>query len=65
MPVQFRLIREDELHALLDLYTHFGGNDMPLPDEDVLVQVWESFINDPKISCVVGRRRDRSWRLVR
>ncbi len=54
MPVQFRLIREDELHALLDLYTHFGGNDMPLPDEDVLVQVWESFINDPKISCVVG-----------
>jgi GNAT superfamily N-acetyltransferase len=54
MPVQFRLIREGELHALLDLYTHFGGNDMPLPEESVLRQVWESFINDPKISCVVG-----------
>jgi len=52
--VQFRLIREDEMHALLDLYTHFGGDDIPLPDEDVLAQVWQSFIGDPKISCVVG-----------
>jgi GNAT superfamily N-acetyltransferase len=54
MPVQFRLIREDELHALLDLYTHLAVNDLPLPEESVLAQVWESFIGDPKISCVVG-----------
>ena len=54
MSVQFRLIREDEVQDLISLYKHFRGNDMPLPEDAVIAQVWESFIRDPKISCVVG-----------
>ena len=54
MDIQFRLIREDEVHALLELYKHLAVNDLPLPEERVIEQVWESFINDPKIFCVVG-----------
>ena len=54
MDVQFRLTHEDEMHALLELYTHLAVDDLPLPDESVLEQVWQEFISDPKISCVVG-----------
>lgn len=54
MQVQFRLVREDEVQALLALYKHLAVNDIPLPEERMVEQVWESFINDPKIMCVVG-----------
>jgi len=54
MEIQFRLIRADELASLLDLYRHLNSDEPPLPAADVLDQVWGSFLNDPKIACLVG-----------
>lgn len=59
MEIQFRLIREDEMQALLELYTNLAVTDLPLPKENVLEQVWKDFIGDPKISCVVGEVEGR------
>ena len=61
MGIQFRLIRADELTGLLNLYKHLNSDEPPLPEEVVLNQVWDSFITDPKIYCVVG---DMEGRLV-
>lgn len=54
MEIQFRLIRADERSGLLDLYQHLNSDEPPLPEDDVLNQVWHEFITDPKIWCVVG-----------
>ena len=54
MEIQFRLIRTDELSNLLDLYKYLNSDEPPLPEEDVLNQVWSNFITDSKIYCVVG-----------
>ena len=54
MEIQFRSIRTNELSSLLDLYKYLHSDESPLPAEEFLNQVWESFITDPKIHCVVG-----------
>jgi GNAT superfamily N-acetyltransferase len=54
MEIQFRLIRADELSCLLELYKHLNSDEPPLPEEDVVNQVWHDFMADPKIHCVVG-----------
>ena len=61
MEIQFRLIRAGELSSLLDLYKHLNSDEPPLPAEDILNRVWNDFLTDPKISCVVG---DVEGRLV-
>jgi GNAT superfamily N-acetyltransferase len=59
MDIQFRLVRADDLEALLELYTHLNPTDTPLPDEAVLRQVWRDFLADPKIHCLVGEVDNR------
>ena len=54
MNVQFRLARQAELAALLDLYKHLHATDAPLPDDDALGLVWRDILNDPKLHCFVG-----------
>ena len=54
MEIQFRLIRANELSSLLDLYKYLHSDELPLPVEELLNQVWDSFLTDPKIHCVVG-----------
>jgi GNAT superfamily N-acetyltransferase len=59
MEIQYRLIRADELSGLLDLYQHLNADDAPLPEGDILNQVWNDFLTDPGISCVVGEIEGR------
>jgi GNAT superfamily N-acetyltransferase len=59
MEIQFRLIRANELSSLLDLYKYLHSDESPLPAEELLNQVWDSFITDPKIQCVVGDAEGR------
>jgi GNAT superfamily N-acetyltransferase len=59
MEVQFRLVRADELEALLDLYTHLNPADAPLPEAVALRQVWSDFLADSKIRCLVGEVEGR------
>jgi len=61
MEIQFRLIRANELSSLLDLYKYLHSDESPLPAEELLNQVWDSFLTDLKIHCVVG---DMGGRLV-
>jgi GNAT superfamily N-acetyltransferase len=57
--VEVRIIRDDELAALLDLYTHLHPSDAPLPEADGLKLVWEEIVHDPKIQCLVVERDDK------
>jgi GNAT superfamily N-acetyltransferase len=59
MEIEFRLIRACELSSLLDLYKHLNSDEPPLPTEDILNQVWNDFLTDPKIFCVVGETEGR------
>jgi GNAT superfamily N-acetyltransferase len=59
MDIQFRLVREDELPLLLDLLTHLNPDDCPLPADDIVHQVWNDFLTDPKIQCMVGETDGR------
>jgi GNAT superfamily N-acetyltransferase len=59
MEIQFRSVRADELASLLDLYTHLNSDEPPLPNEDVLNQIWSDFLSDPKITCLVGEMDGR------
>jgi len=59
MEIEFRLIRTDELSSLLDLYKHLNSDEPPLPEGDILNQVWNNFLTDPKIYCVVGEIEGR------
>lgn len=59
MEIKFRPICADELSSLLDLYAHLNSNEQPLPDGDVINQVWNSFLGDPKICCLVGEMDGR------
>lgn len=54
MSIQFRMVRADDLFGLLDLYKHLNPDDLPLPAEEILHQVWNDFLTDPKVFCVVG-----------
>ena len=59
MDIHFRPIRADELSSLLALYKHLNADDLPLPAEDILCQVWSDFLSDPKIHCIVGEAEER------
>jgi GNAT superfamily N-acetyltransferase len=59
MDIQFRLVRADEIEALLELYTHLNPTDAPRPDEAALRQVWDEFLADPKVRCLVGEVDNR------
>jgi GNAT superfamily N-acetyltransferase len=52
--VLFRTIERHELPALLDLYRHLHDTDAPLPADDVLWQVWEEILQDPKMRVLVA-----------
>jgi GNAT superfamily N-acetyltransferase len=52
--VLFRAIERHELPALLDLYRHLHEADAPLPADDVLWQVWEEILQDPKMRVLVA-----------
>jgi GNAT superfamily N-acetyltransferase len=54
MDIQFRLVRPDELQALVRLYQQLNPLDAPLPDEAIVGQVWKDFLSDPKIRCLGG-----------
>lgn len=54
MDIQFRRICPDELPDLLELYRHMNADEPPPPAADVLERVWDDFLNDPKITCLVG-----------
>lgn len=59
MQIQFRTIRADELAGLLELYQHLNSDEPPLPTDAVLHQVWNDFLTDPKIHCIVGEADGR------
>lgn len=54
--VHFRAIRQHELPALLDLYRHLHATDAPLPPDDVLRQLWDAILHDPKLYYFVADR---------
>lgn len=54
MDIEFRRIHSDELSSLFALYQHLNSDEPPLPAEDILNQVWDDFLTDPKIFCMVG-----------
>jgi GNAT superfamily N-acetyltransferase len=49
-----RLIREDELPQLLDLYRHLHVADLPLPPRDELAALWQSIRCDPNLAYIVA-----------
>ena len=59
MGLQFRSVQADELSSLLDLYQHLNSDEPPLPAEDILNEVWNNYLTDPKIQCVVGEIEGR------
>ena len=59
MGLQFRPVRAAELSSLLDLYQHLNSDEPPLPAEDILNEVWNNYLTDPKIQCVVGEIEGR------
>jgi GNAT superfamily N-acetyltransferase len=52
--VCIRTVERHELSALLDLYRHLHVTDAPLPADDVLCQVWDEILQDPKVSVFVA-----------
>ena len=57
--VKYRLIRADELPALLDLYKYLHVTDAPLPEEGRLQEIWNDFLTDSKVHCLVGEVDNR------
>ncbi|MBW4687940.1 MAG: GNAT family N-acetyltransferase [Komarekiella atlantica HA4396-MV6] len=67
MNISIRSIQQDELSALLNLYTHLNPTDAPLPDESTLQEIWQEILSDRKINCFVadlGRKLIASCILV-
>ncbi len=48
-----RLMRHDELRALLDLYEHFEHDDPILEDNQELKDLWDEIYNDPNLYYIV------------
>ena len=48
-----RLIRADELSALLALYQYLHTSDAPLPDAGQLNLVWGEMLSDARLRCFV------------
>lgn len=56
MPVIIREVAEDELSALLQLYTHLNPNDPALP-LDQAAQIWTPMVQNPDL-CIFGVYQD-------
>jgi len=54
MNVIYRLIRHDELPALLDLHKHLFDEDLPVPDEKTLSRIWSEMLADRKMNCLAA-----------
>ncbi|MBI5303529.1 MAG: GNAT family N-acetyltransferase [Chloroflexi bacterium] len=52
--IKIRTINRNELPALLELYRHLHAVDAPLPSDDLLHQVWNDIVNDPRLDCLVA-----------
>ena len=52
MAYKIRTIQNDEQHSLIALYKHLNPEDPPI-EEQTLHNVWDQFIHDPKITCIV------------
>lgn len=52
--MKIRSIHRHELPALLKLYEHLHSRDAPLPEEEVLLGVWDEIWDDSKIHCLVA-----------
>lgn len=52
MTYEIRPIQRSELEALLTLYKYLNPEDPPV-DEQILYAIWDQFIHDPKITCIV------------
>ena len=52
MAYNIRTIQENELGNLVALYKHLNPEDPPV-EEQTLYAVWDQFIHDPKIHCIV------------
>ena len=51
---EVRLIRPDELVALLDLYRHLHQSDEPLPSSEILEPLWQRILGDPGLRYLVA-----------
>ena len=54
MNIKIREAFQDELKTLLNLYKHLHADDVPLPEDAILQQVWAEILNDPKVHCLVA-----------
>jgi GNAT superfamily N-acetyltransferase len=52
--VHIRVVERHELQALLELYRHLRDTDAPLPSDDVLWQVWDEILQDPRMQVPVA-----------
>lgn len=53
-----RALKNEDLDALLALYTHLFDTDAPLPERDKVVEVWTRMIGNPMLRCL-GLELDR------
>ncbi len=51
---EIRLIRPDELKALLELYQHMLESDVPPPADEILEPLWQRIQNDPGLHYLVA-----------
>ena len=51
-----RLIRDNELDALLDLHQHLHAHDDPLPDSATVESTWKDIASDPRIRWFVDEQ---------
>ncbi|MBP1996943.1 GNAT family N-acetyltransferase [Paenibacillus eucommiae] len=54
MEATIRLIKQDELLELLELYKHLNKEDPELENDDRLKTMWEQMYNDPDMHYVVA-----------
>jgi GNAT superfamily N-acetyltransferase len=59
MNVIYRIIRKDELPALLELYKHLHETDLPLPDNKTVKRIWNEILTDNKMKCIVAEVDNR------
>jgi N-acetylglutamate synthase-like GNAT family acetyltransferase len=50
--MHIRQLKQDDLDALLDLYTHLFDEDDPLPDRERVTQVWRSMLDSSMLCCL-------------
>ena len=58
MTHNIRLIQKNELIKLVSLFKYLNPED-PDIDEQIQLDVWEQFIQDPKIKCIVVEEGDQ------